>query len=289
MANQTAEFARAVAPREFPFSEREFDKIASQLRAVAGIDMPRSKEPLVYSRLAKRIRQLGLKSFADYVKLVEDPGSHEIEHMLVALTTNVTRFFREPHHFEDLKRRILPDLVTRLKSRGRVRIWSAGCSSGQEPYSIALTVLEVLPEAKAYDIRILATDINTQVVAEAKAARYPTEQVSSVPEPLRSRYFHEDGPGHVRATEEPRALIAFRELNLMGDWPFKGQFDVIFCRNVAIYFDEDVQNTLWRRFAERLLPGGRLYIGHSERIGGPAMQLLRTDGVTAYTRLGSGA
>jgi chemotaxis protein methyltransferase CheR len=206
--------------------------------------------------------------------------------MLVALTTNVTRFYREPHHFEDLKRRVLPTLIPRLKARGRARIWSAGCSSGQEPYTIALTVLEMLPEAKAYDIKILATDINTQVVAEARAGRYPTEQVSSVPDMLRKRYFTEDGPGHVRATDEPRQLITFRELNLMGDWPFKGQFDVIFCRNVAIYFDDEVQATLWRRFAERLVPGGRLYIGHSERIAGPAAQMLRTDGVTAYQKPG---
>lgn len=285
-ANDTTDFARKVAPREFPFSEREFDKIVSQLRAVAGIDMPRAKEPLVYSRLAKRIRQLGLRSFADYCKLVEDPTSHEIEHMLVALTTNVTRFYREPHHFEDLKRRVLPVLIPRLKARGRARIWSAGCSSGQEPYTIALTVLEMLPEAKAYDIKILATDINTQVVREAREGRYPVEQVSSVPDTLRKRYFTEDGAGHVRATDEPRALITFRELNLMGDWPFKGQFDVIFCRNVAIYFDDEVQATLWRRFAERLVPGGRLYIGHSERIAGPAGQMLRTDGVTAYQKPG---
>jgi chemotaxis protein methyltransferase CheR len=287
VAADAAGQARMAAPREFPFSEKEFEKIAKQLRAVAGIDMPRAKEPLVYSRLAKRIRQLGLRSFADYCKLVEDPNAHEIEHMLVALTTNVTRFFREPHHFEDLKRRVLPPLITRLKNRGRARIWSAGCSSGQEPYSIALTVLEVLPEAKAYDIRILATDINTQVVAEARAGRYPVDQVSSVPEAMRKRYFEADGSGQVRVTDEARALIVFRELNLMGEWPFKGQFDVIFCRNVAIYFDEDVQATLWRRFAERLNPGGRLYIGHSERVGGPAAQLLRTDGVTAYTRPGS--
>jgi chemotaxis protein methyltransferase CheR len=287
LAGEAADQARQVAPREFPFSDREFDKITKQLRAVAGIDMPRAKEPLVYSRLAKRIRQLGLRSFAEYCKLVEDPASHEIEHMLVALTTNVTRFFREPHHFEDLKRRVLPPLITRLKNRGRVRIWSAGCSSGQEPYSIALTVLDVLPEAKAWDIRILATDINTQVVAEARAGRYPADQVSSVPEALRKRYFEDAGPGHVRATDEARSLIVFRELNLMGEWPFKGQFDVIFCRNVAIYFDEEVQATLWRRFAERLNPGGRLYIGHSERVGGPATQMLRTDGVTAYSRLGT--
>lgn len=285
MAGDTAAFVRDSAPREFAFNEREFDKIVAQLRLVAGIHMPRSKEPLVYSRLAKRIRQLGLTSFAEYCKLVEDPKSHEIEHMLVALTTNVTRFFREPHHFEDLRRNIMPDLAERARARGRVRLWSAGCSSGQEPYSIALTVLETLPEARNLDVKILATDINTQVVGEAADGRYPKEQVSSVPEALRRQYFEEDGPEHVCAKSQMQDLIAFRSLNLIGDWPFKGKFDVIFCRNVAIYFDDEVQALVWQRLTERLVPGGRLYIGHSERITGPASAMLKTDGVTTYTRL----
>jgi chemotaxis protein methyltransferase CheR len=285
-AADAATFVRDSAPREFPFSEREFDKIVGQLRAVAGIHMPRAKEPLVYSRLAKRIRQLGLTSFAEYCKLVEDPKSHEIEHMLVALTTNVTRFFREPHHFDDLRTRIMPALIAKAKARGRVRLWSAGCSSGQEPYSIALTVLETMPDARSYDVKILATDINTAVVADAAAGRYPAEQIATVAKPLRDKYFESDGPNHVVASDALRQLITFRQLNLIGDWPFKGKFDVVFCRNVAIYFDDEVQALVWNRLAERVQPGGRFYIGHSERISGPASALLRTDGVTTYMRLG---
>jgi chemotaxis protein methyltransferase CheR len=286
-ALSASEFVRQAAPREFPFTDKEFDKIAKRLRAEAGIDMPKSKEPLVYSRLAKRIRQLGLTTFADYIALLDAPGGHEIEHMLVALTTNVTRFFREPHHFDDLRRTIMPRLIQQAKARRRVRLWSAGCSSGQEPYSMALCVLETFPEARSWDVRILATDINTKVLREAKHGLYPREALTGAPKALVEKHFIDHGAGGLEAGDALKALIAFRPLNLMGDWPMKGQFDVVFCRNVAIYFDEETQGTIWRRIAERLVPGGRLYIGHSERIGGPATQMLASDGVTAYTRAGA--
>jgi chemotaxis protein methyltransferase CheR len=281
---EAADLARRSAPREYPFSDREFDRIVGILRREAGIDMPRAKEPLVYSRLAKRIRQLGLTSFKDYIELLEHPGQHEIEHMLVALTTNVTRFFREPHHFDDLRAKVLPALVQKARARQRVRIWSAGCSSGQEPYSIALTVMEVLPDARSLDVKILATDINTAVLAEASEGEYPAEAVQPAPQGLRAKYFSPTADGRLRADDDLRALISFRPLNLMGDWPMKHPFDVVFCRNVAIYFDEDTQQTIWRRLAERIRPGGRLYIGHSERVAGPAARMLRTDGVTTYAR-----
>jgi chemotaxis protein methyltransferase CheR len=284
-----ADFAKRSAPREYAFSEREFDRIVAILRAEAGIDMPRAKEPLVYSRLAKRIRQLGLDTFKDYIALLEHPGQHEIEHMLVALTTNVTRFFREPHHFDDLRTRVMPGLIEKARARQRVRIWSAGCSSGQEPYSIALTVLDCLPDARSHDLRILATDINTAVLAEAAQGDYAAEAVQPAPQALRARHFRDAGGGRLQASDELRGLIAFRQLNLMGDWPMKHAFDVIFCRNVAIYFDEETQQGLWRRFAERLVAGGRFYIGHSERVAGPASAMLRTDGVTTYVRTGGAA
>ncbi|TVQ54852.1 MAG: protein-glutamate O-methyltransferase CheR [Rhodobacteraceae bacterium] len=282
----TTAFVKSAAPREFPFSDREFEKIARKLYAEAGIDMPRSKEPLVYSRLAKRIRALGLDSFADYVKLIEEPGTDEIEHMLVALTTNVTRFYREPHHFADLKSRLMPALAERARRRGRVRMWSAGCSSGQEPYSMAMTVLDAMPDAGSFDVKILATDINTQVVREARLGAYQREALNGAPQPLVERYFSRPEPGILQAGDELKRLIAFRTLNLMGDWPMKGTFDVVFCRNVTIYFDEETQARLWKRIADKIAPGGRLYIGHSERVSGPALDILFTDGVTAYTKVG---
>jgi chemotaxis protein methyltransferase CheR len=279
--------ARSAAPREFPFTETEFGMIAKLLHAEAGIEMPRVKEPLVYSRLAKRVRALGMTSFKDYCALIGDPASEERGHMLSALTTNVTRFFREPHHFEDLRRNTLAPLIARAKAGGRVRIWSAGCSTGMEPYSIALCVLEAWPEAAAHDVRILATDINPRVLAEGRAGRYPADALNDAPEALRRRWFADAGANVLQAAAPLRALISFRELNLIGEWPMKGPFDVVFCRNVAIYFDEPTQCRIWKRIADLMTPGGRLCIGHSERIGGPAAAMLISDGVTSYRRAGS--
>lgn len=279
--------ARAAAAREFAFSPKEFDAIVRILRAEAGIDMPAAKEPLVYSRLAKRVRALGLPGFAAYVALVSDPAAPERAEMLAALTTNVTRFFREPHHFDDLRRKTLPPLMARARAGGRVRIWSAGCSTGMEPYSIALCVLDVAPEAANWDVRILATDINPKVLAEGRAGRYPADALADAPEPLVRRWFTEAPGGRLQASDTLRRLIAFNELNLMGAWPMRGPFDVIFCRNVAIYFDEPTQCVIWERLAKLLSPGGRLNIGHSERIAGPAASMLESDGVTAYTRVGA--
>jgi len=286
-AMAAADAAREAAPREFAFSDAEFSMIAKLLHAEAGIEMPRAKEPLVYSRLAKRVRALGMTTFKEYCALIADPAAEERGHMLSALTTNVTRFFREPHHFEDLRRKTLAPLIARAKAGGRVRIWSAGCSTGMEPYSIALCVLEAWPEAAQADVKILATDINPRVLAEGRAGRYPAEALRDAPEPLRRRWFAEVEGGMAEAAPALRQLISFRELNLMGDWPMKGRFDVVFCRNVAIYFDEPTQCMIWSRIAALLAPGGRLCIGHSERIGGPAAALLLSDGVTAYTRSGA--
>jgi chemotaxis protein methyltransferase CheR len=288
-ASETTAFVQAAAPREFPFTDREFDRIVARLHEEAGIDMPRSKEPLVYSRLAKRIRHLGLTSFADYIKRLEDPEMDEVEHLLVALTTNVTKFFREPHHFDDLRETVMQPLAERARKGGRVRLWSAGCSSGEEPYSIALTVLQAFPDAGSRDVRILATDINTKVVRHARAGVYPRKALDGAPKELVAKYFHDAGPDAVEASEALMKLIAFRQLNLMHDWPMRGLFDVIFCRNVTIYFNEETQARLWKRIADKLAPGGRLYIGHSERISGPATAMLTSEGVTAYRRKGAAA
>jgi chemotaxis protein methyltransferase CheR len=276
---------RDAAPREFAFSQAEFQTIARLLRAEAGIEMPPSKEPLVYSRLAKRLRALGIESFKRYIELIEDPRAEERGHMLSALTTNVTRFWREPHHFDDLRRKVLPPLAERARAGGRVRIWSAGCSTGMEPYSIGMCVLEAIGDAPSRDVKILATDINTRVLAEGRAGRYPVDALADAPEPLRRRWFEDAGDGTLQASAPLRRLISFRELNLMGDWPMKGPFDVIFCRNVAIYFDEPTQCRIWERMAALLAPGGRLSIGHSERIGGRAAEMLLSDGVTSYQRI----
>lgn len=268
---------------EFHFTTDDFKKIAQILHSHAGIALADGKAALVYSRLAKRLRSLGLRSFRDYCTLVEGAdGLDERQAMMAALTTNVTRYFREPHHFDHLRDVVMPKLIEKARKGGRIRLWSAACSNGQEPYSMAITLLAVLPEAPELDVKILATDIDPNMVAEGKAGIYREDAVAPVPLELRRKWFKKSSGGGWEVADELRHLVAFRELNLIGDWPMKGRFDVIFCRNVVIYFDEPTQERIWSRFAPALTPGGTLYIGHSERVSGPATNLFETTGLTTY-------
>lgn len=270
---------------EFAFTEADFRKISAMVHGDAGIHLPDAKATLVYSRLAKRLRALGLSSFKEYCALVAgDEGLDERQKMLAALTTNVTRFFREPHHFDHLRDRVLPPLLEAARKGGKVRIWSAACSSGQEPFSIAMTILSLMPEAPQHDIKILATDIDPNMVAEGRGATYSTHLLEGVSAENRRRWTV-NTPDGVRMADEARALVTFNELNLIGDWPMKGRFDAIFCRNVAIYFEDDTQSRLWARFAPMTQMGGALYIGHSERIQGPAVDAYKPDGVTTYRKI----
>jgi chemotaxis protein methyltransferase CheR len=282
---------RNIVEGEFPFTDDDFGRIAALLHGETGIALPESKATLAYSRLAKRLRALGLASFKDYCALVASAsGVSERQEMIAALTTNVTRFFREPHHFEHLRDRILPPLLAAARRGAAVRLWSAGCSSGQEPFSAAMTVLELAPDAGELDIKILATDIDPNMIERGRQGIYSGQTAQEAPAALRHRWFKPLRPGadQMRIADEVRALVAFRELNLIGAWPMKGRFDAIFCRNVVIYFEEETQARIWSRFAPMLAPGGVLYIGHSERITGPATDRLTPDGITTY-RLKSGA
>ena len=275
---------------EFAFTSRDFRQIADLLYGQAGIILTEAKATLVYSRLAKRLRVLGLGSFADYCALVSSSaGADEAANMLNALTTNVTRFFREPHHFEHLRDKVLAPRLAALRAGARMRLWSAACSSGQEPYSMALTLLSVLPEAPQLDIKILATDIDSKIVAQAREGSYGADLIEPVPADLRNRWFERDPQNsrQWRVGEAVQSLISFKELNLIGTWPMKGPFDAIFCRNVVIYFDEPTQEKVWSRFAPLLGPEGRLYIGHSERVGGAAARSYASDGLTVYRRAGA--
>jgi chemotaxis protein methyltransferase CheR len=278
-------YAEALVTGEFAFSAADFHAIADIAKAEAGIDLTESKATLVYSRLAKRLRMLGLATFAEYCDRVH-ADDEERAGMIAALTTNVTRFFREPHHFEYLKKNILEPRAAHIRKGGRLRLWSSACSTGQEPYSMALTVLSVFPDAAGLDIRILATDLNPNVVAQGKRGQYRKEELAEVPQAMRSKWL-EAVPGDsdsLRVAEAARSLVAFRELNLMGNWPFKGPFDAIFCRNVAIYFDHDTQGKIWTRLSNLLAEDGALYIGHSERVSGQALKVLTADGVTSYRK-----
>jgi chemotaxis protein methyltransferase CheR len=284
----------ALGSSEFEMSDRDFKDIAAMLYADAGIYIPESKVTLVYSRLVKRLRALNLESFRDYCDLVGSPqGSDERLEMLSALTTNVTRFFREPHHFEHLRAHVLPPLLESARRGGRVRLWSAACSTGPEPYSMALTVLSLEPNAAALDVRILASDIDPRVVEEGRRGIYPAAALAEASAALRKRHFTAVGGDERRglqASDELRRLVVFRTLNLNGAWPMPGKFHAVFCRNVVIYFDEQTQQTVWSKFAGKLERGGVLYIGHSERVTGPAAARFVSDGVTAYRlRDGGGA
>ncbi|WP_205854183.1 CheR family methyltransferase [Phenylobacterium kunshanense] len=271
---------------EFAFTEADFRKISAMVHGDAGIHLPEAKATLVYSRLAKRLRALGLTSFKDYCALVAgSDGLDERQKMLAALTTNVTRFFREPHHFDHLRDKVLPPLLDAARRGGRVRIWSAACSSGQEPFSIAMTILSLMPDAADRDVRVLATDIDPNMVAEGRAAEYAPHLLEGIPPDYRKKYTVAAARGGVRMADDVRALVTFNELNLIGDWPMKGKFDAIFCRNVAIYFEDDTQARLWSRFAPLVNNDGALYIGHSERIQGPAAAAFRPDGVTTYRKI----
>ncbi len=269
----------------YPFTDADFAVIARRAQAEFGLHLTEAKKDLVYSRLTKRLRQLGLGDFHSYCRLIEAPdGADERRQMLSALTTNVTHFFREGHHFQTLRSTVLPPLLAAARAGGRLRIWSAGCSAGQEPYSLAFTLLELCPEAARHDIRILATDVDPAILARAREGVYDAEEAKSLPDGVRSAHLRDLGNGKVSVGDKARALITFGELNLMQDWPMRGPFDVIFCRNVAIYFDKETQARLWLRFADMLAPGGYLCIGHSERVAGPAMPLLVGAGVTTYRK-----
>jgi chemotaxis protein methyltransferase CheR len=279
-----------LASGEYPLTRRDLTEIAAMIYADAGISLNESKASLVYSRLSKHIRNLGISGFREYCALVSSPaGAPARREMLSHLTTNFTRFFRENHHFEHLRNEVLPELLARARSGGRVRIWSAACSDGQEPYSIALTVLSLMPNAADYDFRILATDIDPKILSLARAGAYDEAALETVTPAMRKQWFQDvevQGRRKVQVDDRVKRLITFNELNLMAQWPFKGTFDVIFCRNVVIYFDEPTQMKIWSRFAGLLPEGGHLYIGHSERVSGDAKHLFDNIGITTYRYTG---
>lgn len=279
-----------LASGEYPLTRRDLNEIAAMIYSDAGIALNDSKASLVYSRLSKHIRNLGLSGFRAYCQLVASAeGAAERREMLSHLTTNFTRFFRENHHFDHLRDDVLPGLIQRAKSGGRVRIWSAASSDGQEPYSIALTVFQAFPNVLDYDFKILATDIDPKILAIARQGAYDEQALETVSPAIRKQWFKEvdvNGRRKFQVDDRLKRLITYNELNLMAQWPFKGKFDVIFCRNVVIYFDEPTQMRIWTRFADLLPVGGHLYIGHSERVSGDSKNDFDNIGITTYRYLG---
>jgi chemotaxis protein methyltransferase CheR len=248
-----------------------FERIRGIMYRISGVNLTDSKEELIRSRIGKRVRAMGCESFAQYVDFVEsEEGREELGRMVDALTTNKTSFFREEPHFVFLREIALPALLARGE---RIRFWSAGCSSGEEPYSLAILLLEAVPNIGLRDVRILATDISRNMLGRAQEGVYGKGQVKEIPPGLRSRHFD---PIQAGSREEPRFkvrrevmdLVAFSHLNLMRPWPMKGPFDVILCRNVMIYLDRPTREHLVRRFTDLLPSGGYLMVGHSESLNG---------------------
>ena len=248
-------------------SEAQFEKITRLCRRLVGIDLHLGKEELIKARLTKRLRALRMDSFDQYITYLEhDKTGQEVNHMIDALTTNMTRFYRGSDQFEYLGRQILP----RLKGP-RIRMWSAGCSSGEEPYSIALILREELPDVERRDVRILATDISTNMLTTAQRAIYDEKRLEGVRPRLIRRYFtcvRDRHPREYRVDDAVRAMIWLARLNLVGPWPMQGPFNVIFCCNVMIYFGEETRQRLVQRFWELLEPEGHLFVGASESLTG---------------------
>uniref|UniRef100_UPI0025DEFEA4 CheR family methyltransferase n=1 Tax=Roseobacter sp. TaxID=1907202 RepID=UPI0025DEFEA4 len=263
-----------------------FQAIAELAYRESGLRLLVEKKSMIQSRLRKRLKVLGYSDFSRYARHVcSDAGREERRYMISALTTNMSHFFREFHHFEYLKAEIAPGLISALNAGQRVRIWSAGCSNGQEAYSLAMLFSELFPAVSESDFRILATDIDPTVVAFAKSAEYPERLINGVPSETLSRYFRKSSSGsevYYALDSKITRLVTFRELNLLSDWPMTQQFDVIFCRNVVIYFDSETQSTLWPRFHSALKPDGLLFLGHSERIAQPEQTGFQNCGPTTY-------
>ncbi|WP_210399189.1 CheR family methyltransferase [Steroidobacter denitrificans] len=266
--------------------DAEFEFIRHVIGENAGIVLGPNKRQLVQGRLGRRLRELGLSSYAAYCDHVRESGPEELVRLINALTTNVTAFFRENHHFEALASYMLPEAMQRNAASRRIRLWSAGCSTGEEPYCLAMTAIEAIGSSARWDLKILATDIDSNVVASAQGGIYPVERLEAVPQGRLSRFFHKgrnEQTGRAMLKREVRDRVTFRTLNLLHNWPMRGPFDVIFCRNVMIYFDQPTRERLVRRFAELLVPGGYLCIGHSESIHHGTAPL-RLVGKTIYRR-----
>lgn len=271
--------------REFAFSQKDFAFLASLAHRQTGIVLQAHKHDMVYGRVARRLRALKLKSVAEYCALLEsDQGISEMGNLINALTTNLTHFFRESHHFEHLANHVLKPFAKQSRET-RLRIWSAGCSAGAEPYSIAMMLQEHLPDSKRRDALILATDIDTNMLQQGANGAYEANWIEKIPSALRNKYaLQSNHPGQYTMHESLKKLIRFKPLNLLKSWPMRSAFDAIFCRNVVIYFDKPTQRILFDRLANQLKPNGYLYIGHSETMNNICDRFTLVD-TTTYQRV----
>ncbi|MBL4794271.1 MAG: response regulator [Pseudomonadales bacterium] len=253
--------------REFPMTEENFKTIQRMAFDAAGIKLGYHKEEMIYGRLSKRVRVLGLHNFDEYCRVITVTSNSEYKNFVNSVTTNLTSFFRESYHFDSLYE-LLKNMQTAHTIQKKIRIWSAGCSKGMEPYSIAMTILKAgFPPG--WDVKVLATDIDTNVLKIAEEGVYSKADMAEVDPEIVAKYFeHASGKKGKSWTikERVKSLVQFRQLNLMDEWPIKSSFDIVFCRNVIIYFDKNIQKTLFEKFAEKMNPNGIMYIGNSETL-----------------------
>lgn len=262
MTPQIAHF-ESLAPLEYILSDQEFQTLCALVKTHTGIHLTHRKRELVHGRLARRLRALNLGGFGDYIRTLRAPDSAEVPEFRNAITTNLTSFFREAHHFE-----FLADRFSSWKRvTGKLRFWCAGCSTGEEPYSLAMTLLETLPSRGGLDIRILATDIDSSVLSAAQHGVYPADRLAGVSKERLARFFERTSTSAnstFRVRDSLRELVTFKSLNLTRTLPMKGPFDAVFCRNVMIYFDAETQRSLIRRITVLQRAGDCLFLGHAE-------------------------
>lgn len=256
--------------REFEYRREDFAVLKRLSNEHSGIIVTDDKFDMFYARLSRRVRALGMSSFKEYCQLLERGSGQEFTEFINSVTTNLTSFFREKHHFDYLKSKLIPELIRKNSAQKRLRIWSAGCSTGEEVYSIAMTLLESLPDRQGWDIKILATDLDTNVLETASKGVYSNERITGLDAATTKRWFigSDDLPSkQVRVHPDLRKLVTFKQLNLMApNWPMRGPFDIIFCRNVLIYFDGPTKEKLANRYGGLITPQGHLFIGHSESL-----------------------
>lgn len=252
--------------KEFLMTDEDFSSISRRVYETCGIVLGPHKRDMVYSRLARRVRANGLSSFSAYLEFLNEDTDAEFSHFINAITTNLTSFFRESHHFDFLHQQVIPQLKERHKTDRRIRIWSAGCSTGEEAYSIAMTISNAFPAD--WDVKVLATDLDSNVLHKGQEGIYNSASVTGLTnEHLKKWFMCSPDGAQYRVKDKLRESVYFKRLNLLEPWPMKGPFDVIFCRNVLIYFDKATKDRLFENFYQLLAEQGYLFIGHSETMG----------------------
>ena len=287
MTRAAAPLAKGQGPdRTVAFTAADFARIAAILHDLSGISLTEANDRMVYARLSGRVVELGFDSFSDYLDAVlSSRFPEETDRFVSALTTNTTHFFRERHHFDYLSDILLPPLIDRARAGHRARIWSAGCSTGEEAYSIALCLLDRFPDVARHDVKILATDIDRAALGRAERASYAPASLRDLPQDLLRHFDGRPGSDQRSPAAAVRSLVTFRQLNLIAPWPLRGPFDAIFCRNVAIYMQADTQALLWDGFAGVMRPGGHLFVGHTERLPQRLATAFELVAKTTYRRI----